>query len=141
MAGSSKHETTKSVVLLCKICANSLAVMNTALLRPCHVFMQLSYILATCTHCLHSHLRCVDTLHEAVSEASTDQLSSRKIYSSFVKRFSLSMKAAFDLETAKININPILNTVPFLFAIWPLFQILELIQKRMTTNYTFSRYQ
>ena len=38
--------------------------------RPCHVFMQLIYI--------HScrHLGRVDTLHEAVPEASTNQLSS-----------------------------------------------------------------
>ena len=54
--------------------ANSLVVMNTALLRPCHVFVQLSYILATCTRCLlpSSSRHGADTLHEAVPEASTD---------------------------------------------------------------------
>ena len=35
-----------------ELCANSLAVMNLALLHLCHVFMQLSYILATCMLCL-----------------------------------------------------------------------------------------
>ena len=37
-----------------KVHTNSLMVMNTALLHPCHVFVQLSYIPATWTHCLRA---------------------------------------------------------------------------------------
>ena len=38
------------------------------------------------------------------------------------------MKASFVFETAKINIEPVTNALPFLFAIWTLFRIRELIQ-------------
>ena len=83
--------------------ANSLVVMNTALLHPCHIFMQLSYNLAMLlTQPMKLFLK------------QTDQLSSRKVYSLFIRY---------------IHQPPITNVHPFLFAIWTLFLICELIQK------------
>ena len=38
------------------------------------------------------------------------------------------MKASFVFEIAKINIEPLTNTLPFLLAIWTLFWTRELIQ-------------
>ena len=50
------------------------------------------------------------------------QALTRKIYLLFIT-FSLLMKASFVFEMAKINIEPITNVLPFLLAIWTLFQI------------------
>ena len=38
------------------------------------------------------------------------------------------MKASYVFETAKINIEPVTNLLPFLFTIWTLFWIRKLIQ-------------
>ena len=56
-----------------EIRANSLEVMNTTLLVPA-MFLCSFHTFLRCVRAACSHFRRVDTLHEAVPEANTDQL-------------------------------------------------------------------
>ena len=90
---------------------------------------QYCYILAMFVHSFHTFLQCVcaacshlchvDTPHEAVFEASTDQVFPRKAYSSFIV-FWLVDEGIIHIETAKINLGLVMKLLPFLFAIWTL---------------------
>ena len=104
--------------------------MNTALLRTCHVFMQLSYILATCTRCSqasssrgHPTWSCSWNKHwPAVFQES--------LFIVYHMTFYLDvLSCRWKHRLSRKRLKPTLNTLPFPFAIWTLFRIRELIQK------------